>query len=309
MLAPANDPHHPLAERFRQFVGEAGLATAFSPSSFREAAIPRGGALARLRIRLAYWWRHGRLPDLHAPSRFTEWVQWRKLNERSLALAAMTDKGKSKAMVAATLGREWVVPTLWQGREAPESPPWPVPFVIKSSHGCNQYAIVRDVARDWPHAVAQSRSWTSAHYGKWLDEWLYSKSELGLIVEPFIGQGEVPPKDYKVYVFNGVAAVVQVHSGRMTDHRWVQYDPSWKMLSYGEPVARPSGLAAMVEAAEALGRGHDFLRIDFYDMPGQPLFGEFSLYPGSGLDPFNPVELDDILGAKWTAARKRLAKI
>ncbi|MEO6248594.1 MAG: ATP-grasp fold amidoligase family protein [Sphingomicrobium sp.] len=259
-------------------------------------------------MQLSYWWRHGRLPDLDAPRRFTEWVQWRKLNERSLVLAAMTDKRKSKALVRAILGEEWIVPTLWQGRAAPEIPPWPTPFVIKSSHGCNQYAIIRDAARDWPAALVRSREWTRSRYGVWLDEWLYSRSAPGLIVEPFIGQGEVPPKDYKLYVFNGVVAIVQVHSGRMTNHQWVQYDRHWGMVSNGTPVVRPEGLAAMIEAAEALGRGHDFLRVDFYDMPGQPLFGEFCLYPGSGLDPFDPVELDVMLGAKWRAARAELAR-
>ena len=284
------------------------MATRLAAARAVEAAPPRGGALARLRIRLSYWWRHGRLPALDAPTRFTEWVQWRKLNERSLLLAAMTDKGRSKAMVALSLGAEWIVPTLWAGPVAPTTPPWPVPFVIKSSHGCMQYVIVRDVARDWPLALARSRVWTRARYGGWLDEWLYSKSEPGLIVEPFIGQGEVPPKDYKIYVFDGEAAVVQVHSGRLTDHRWVQYDPAWNMLSGGEPVAPPAGLAAMLAAAETLGRGHDFVRVDFYDVPGQPLFGEFCLYPGSGLDRFDPVELDAALGAKWAAARDRLAR-
>ncbi|MEO7786427.1 MAG: ATP-grasp fold amidoligase family protein [Sphingomicrobium sp.] len=284
------------------------MSTLFSPSLLRGVSVSNGGAAARLRVRLAYWWRHGRLPDLDAPRLFTEWVQWRKLNERSLLLAAMTDKGRSKAMVAASLGPEWVVPTLWQGQVAPKVAPWPTPFVIKSSHGCNQYAIVRDAARDWPEALERSRAWTQSHYGYWLDEWLYSKSAPGLIVEPFIGQGEVPPKDYKVYVFNGVAAVVQVHSGRLTDHRWVQYDCAWNRLSNGSASSPPDGLAAMIDAAEALGRGHDFLRVDFYDLPGQPLFGEFCLYPGSGLDRFDPVDLDLVLGEKWTAARSELAR-
>lgn len=58
----------------------------------------------------------------------------------------------------------------------------------------------------------------------------------------------------------------------------------------------------------ALGQGHDFVRVDFYDVPGQPLFGEYCLYPGSGLDPFDPVGLDDMLGDKWRAARAALGR-
>ena len=179
------------------------MAAVFSPSLLREATVSKGGALARLRISLSYWWRHGRLPDLDSPRKFTEWVQWRKLNERSLLLAAMTDKIASKEMVTRRLGAQWVVPTLWRGTEAPETPPWPTPFVIKASHSCNQFAIVRDVARDWPEALARSRTWTTRRYGYWLDEWLYSKSEPGLLVEPFVGEDGALPNDY--YMFSTVA--------------------------------------------------------------------------------------------------------
>ena len=284
------------------------MATVFSPSLLREATVLNGGALARLRISLSYWWRHGRFPDLDSPRKLTEWVQWSKLNERSLVLAAMTDKLASKEMVARRLGAEWVVPTLWHGSEAPEAPPWLVPFVIKASHGCNQFAIVRDVARDWPEALARSRSWTTKRYGYWLDEWLYSKSEPGLLVEPFIGENGALPNDYKLYVFNGRAEVVQVHTDRLGSHRWVQYDRQWNQLSDGIEVPAPRTIDAMLLAAEALGQGHDFVRVDFYDLPGQPLFGEYCLYPGSGLDRFDPVSLDDLLGAKWEAARVALGR-
>jgi len=284
------------------------MATVFSPSLLREATVSKGGALARLRISLSYWWRHGRLPDLDSPRKFTEWVQWRKLNERSLLLAAMTDKIASKEIVTRRLGAQWVVPTLWRGTEAPETPPWPTPFVIKASHSCNQFAIVRDVARDWPEALARSRTWTTRRYGYWLDEWLYSKSEPGLLVEPFVGEDGALPNDYKLYVFNGRAEVVQVHTDRLGTHRWVQYDPDWNRLSDGVEVPAPRMLNAMIIAAEALGEGHDFLRVDFYDLPGQPLFGEYCLYPGSGLDRFDPVTLDDLLGAKWEAARVALGR-
>ena len=38
----------------------------------------------------------------------------------------------------------------------------------------------------------------------------------------------------------------------------------------------------MIAGAEALARDHDFLRVDFYEVDGRPLFGELTVYPGSG---------------------------
>ena len=284
-------------------------SAAFAGKSNGAANAVAASRLARLRIRVSYAWRHRRLPRLDEPRRFTEWVQWRKLNERNPFLATLTDKVAAKALVAARLGPQWVVPTLWSGAAAPENPPWPAPFVIKASHGCNQYAIIHDVARDWPDALRRSRDWTRRTYGGWLDEWLYSLNRPGLLVEPFIGHGSTPPVDYKFYVFAGKVEVVQVHVGRLTNHRWVQYDRHWRRLSRGPDCDPPKAMTAMISAAEALGKGQDFLRVDFYDTPGHPQFGEFCLYPGSGLDPFDPPSLDDWLGRKWSEARARLAKV
>ena len=98
--------------------------------------------------------------------------------------------------------------------------------------------------------------------------------------------------------------MVQVHEDRGDRHRWSQYDIRWKQLSSEKSaVSAPRSLTAMLGAAERLGQGHDFLRVDFYDIDGVPLFGEFCLYPGSGLDRFDPVSLDDWLGAQWGAER------
>jgi hypothetical protein len=58
----------------------------------------------------------------------------------------------------------------------------------------------------------------------------------------------------------------------------------------------------MLAAAEHLARNTDFLRVDFYELAGQPVFGEFCLYPGSGLDPFPAPWIDFELGKLWLDA-------
>lgn len=55
----------------------------------------------------------------------------------------------------------------------------------------------------------------------------------------------------------------------------------------------------MIAAAAELGRDFDFMRIDLYDAGGEPWFGEFTPYPGSGLMPILPVSYDRELGALW----------
>ncbi len=286
-------------------------------TAFAHAATAAGAAFnnapavrwAHLRVSLVYWWRHGRWPALDAPLRFTEWVQWRKLNDRSLARARLTDKLHSKALAAARLGARRVVPTLWSGDRLPERLPAAFPFIVKANHGCGQFAVVRSDA-DYREAQRLAPRWLERPYGALLDEWHYGAARRTLIVEPFLGgAGAGLPLDYKVYVFGGRAEIVQLHQGRGDRHRWTQFDRAWRPLSRDPiDVPAPAGLGEMLDAAECLAAGEDFLRVDFYDVGGAVYFGEFCLFPGSGLDPFRPDGLDVALGACWSAARSRASR-
>ena len=59
----------------------------------------------------------------------------------------------------------------------------------------------------------------------------------------------------------------------------------------------------MIEAAEALAQGIDFVRADFYDTPDRLFFGELTATPGCGLDRFDPPSFDRTLGALWHRSR------
>ena len=258
--------------------------------------------LARWRVGLCYWWRHGRWPELDAPQRFTEWVQWRKLNDRRHGLAQLTDKAHGKCIAKARIGAEHVIPTLFLGHVLPAVAQWPMPFIVKANHGCGQYIVVRGAA-DYARARAVTPLWLARPYGNMLDEWHYRSARRLLLVEPYVG-GAALPLDYKVYVFGGRAEVVQLHVGRGRRHRWTQFDRDWRPLSHGPIEAEPPPrLGELLAAAEAMAGTEDFLRVDFYCEDGRLSFGEYCLYPGSGLDPFQPDTLDLALGERWGAAR------
>ncbi|WP_240309502.1 MULTISPECIES: ATP-grasp fold amidoligase family protein [Sphingomonas] len=268
---------------------------------------PTAAGSSPLRVHLTYWWRHRRFARLDTPLLFTEWVQHRKLNDRDPRFPALADKVLVKDVVADLLGREWITPTLWRGRALPAEPAWEFPYVVKARHGCQQTLVVRTPA-DHAEAVRQSREWMARDYGAWLDEWLYGEIERGLLVEPFIGEGEALPIDFKVFVFGGEARFVQVHLGRGADHRWIVFDTDWRRVSLATADAdppRPHSLPAMLRAAELLGEGFSFVRADFYEIGGQPRFGELTFYPGSGLERVEPPRLDLLMGLLWRSANER----
>jgi TupA-like ATPgrasp len=51
--------------------------------------------------------------------------------------------------------------------------------------------------------------------------------------------------------------------------------------------------------ADKLGSELDFVRVDMYKLNGRIVFGEFTNYPGAGLDQFYPHEFDELFGSKW----------
>jgi len=273
-----------------------------SLAGFEEKERPATALAAWIRVHLTYWWRHWRRLSIDRPRRFTEFVQRRKLVDRDPRIPQMIDKVAVKPFVAAMLGTVWVTPTLWSGEILPDQIPFPGPFVVKSRHGCNQYRIVRDASDDWNAVRSAAAAWMQRSYGLWLDEWGYRDVPRGILIEPFVGEGPALPVDYKLYVFHGRVEAIQVHVNRETCHRWVIFDRDWRGMSTDADrlnVRPPISLPLMIEGAEALGCGFEFVRVDFYDAGSIPRFGEMTFYPGSGLDPFDPPRLDELLGNHW----------
>ena len=265
-----------------------------------------------LKLGLTHLWRNRHWPDLEEPTTFNELVQARKLQDRNPLLPLLADKVRVKDYVARRLGDDWVIPTLWHGTELPESPDWPLPFVLKSSHASCQCAFVRTEGEDWPRIRRRAHRWLRSSYGGILDEWLYGKIEPQLLVEPFVGNGRSLPTDYKFFVFGGRAEFIQIDTDREHAHKRAIFDRDWRRLpvelQYPQErreIPRPASLASMIEAAETLSRCFDFVRVDLYEVGGRPLFGELTFYPGSGLDRFRPAAFDRLFGSCWLEARRQ----
>jgi hypothetical protein len=246
---------------------------------------------------------------LTVPKTFSEKVQRRKLLNRDSRLPERENKIAVKEFVRERLGREWVIPTLWQGEYFPpvERRDWPIPFVIKANNGCGWNIFVRhETDLDWPQIESLAAGWRRAPFGADMGEWLYGKIKPALLVEPFIGDRSSLPVDYKLWTFAGRVRLVQVDTDREHDHKRAMFDTDWHRLPFTvqypldpRPIAKPTCLDRMIEAAEILAEDFSFVRVDFYEIGNQPKFGEMSFYPGSGFEVFDPPDWDAKIGEFW----------
>lgn len=280
-------------------------------SEFDVMAVKRkiGNALPRLRdyrkIRVGFAEQFGSTPNVLFPQTFSEKIQRRKLFDRDPRMPLRADKIAVKDFVSSKLGASWVTPTIWYGDALPGRRDWPMPFVLKGSHGSHMNHFVRSSDEvDWPAIEAMCRKWLGErYYGAWGGEWLYSRIPPRLLVEPFIGELAGLPIDYKLWTFHGRVEFIQVDTDRETSHKRTMFDRNWKRLPFTvacpideKRINPPGALARMIEAAETLSERSPFVRVDLYEINGAPRFGEMTYYPGSGWEPFKPAEYDREIG-------------
>lgn len=258
------------------------------------------------RRRWLYLRAHRRRPDLDSPRTFSEKVNWRILNDRRPLLAWTCDKLLMKAHAHAAQASVVVPRTLWQGTDVRElaSADLPTHWVLKPAHRSG-LVYFGDAGTDLERLHAATRDWLTDVQGGVLAEWAYSQARPLLFVEEVIGRPGEPPPDYKFFVFDGEPRLIQVDLDRFSGHRRSLFDPDWRKLDVrlalpdGGAVARPPLLAEMLDAARALGRSFDFIRIDLYAGETAVVFGEYTPYPGSGLERFSPRSFDSWLGDQW----------
>jgi TupA-like ATPgrasp len=260
----------------------------------------------RLRRELLYVRAHGRLAHLSVPQTFTEKVNWRILNDRRPLLHGTCDKLAMKEHARRSGAPVRTPETLWAGTDVRELVHVDLPdhWILKPNHLANGLVhFGSGQVRDAAPLQRRTRGWLDAGRGApALDEWAYASARRCLLVEERVGAPAAPPADYKVLVFDGEPALVQVHDGRFTRPTRTLYWPDWTPVDASASsavAARPPHLEQLLAAAGRLAAGFDFLRVDLYDQPEGLWFGEITPYPGSGLTDSYPIWLDRELGKRW----------
>jgi hypothetical protein len=256
---------------------------------------------------------HGEFPNLIRPKTFNEKVLHRLLFDRRSLIAQLADKLAVRDYVEPRLGAQ-VLPRLYYVTTRPGTIPFdqlPEKFVVKPNHGSGWVRIVTDKMALNEAALRETcAGWLNQNFYEITREWAYKQIEPRIIVEQFIDDGSgKAPYDYKVYVFGGIVEMIEVDIGRFDHLKRLVYSPGWEKLpemfdhhDMSGEVPPPPHLEQMIAAAETLGDGWDFIRVDFYDIQDQLYVGELTTTPACGLIPFRAKHFDLYLGSRWKLA-------
>jgi TupA-like ATPgrasp len=263
-----------------------------------------------LHIMWSYKKQLGVLPNIINPKTFNEKIQYRRLHDRRQLLTLLVDKYGAREYVARKIGKQ-VLPKLLFVTENPSDIPFsalPDRYVVKPTHGAGWVCVVTNKQSvDTVEIVQKCNFWMSQNFYNGTRDWAYRDVKPRIIVEEFIGDevGAVPI-DYKLFVFAGKVALIQVDIGRFKDLRRNIYDTSWNRINVAldypnspDEIPRPTHLQTMIDHAHVLAEGIDFVSVDLYDTNGRVYFGEFTLAPGNGFVHFRPKEFDEYLGGLW----------
>lgn len=252
--------------------------------------------------------------DIKSPSGFNEWIQYLKvcMTEEELALKTrLSDKYAVREWIANKIGAEHLIPLAggpWKRGEDIDFDTLPEKFVLKANHGSGMNLVIKDkFTLDKGQTIQTCNEWMKQMYG-WLGmEAQYFHIPRCIIAEEYMEQTDGNLLDYKIYCFNGrpiYFAVIgdrnlETHDGRIAfyDMQWVLQDfTTGDYPDYDRELKKPEQMRKLVEIAEILSSGFEYVRVDLYVINGRVYFGEMTFTPGNGFFSWKPKEADRKMG-------------
>lgn len=265
-------------------------------------------------VRFQYYASLGRFPKLKNPERFTEKLQWYKLNYRTPLMTQCADKYKIRFYLK-DKGYEDLSPELYQVCDTFEEIDFeklPDAFAIKCNNSSGTNIFIKDKSNlNLDEVAAEVRSWKKVKTISAGREWAYENIEQKIVVEELLVSHDGTQKDslndYKFLCFNGEPKLLWVDMDRTTGHKRAFLDMDWNMLDVtsnrtktDEFIPKPYGFERMIEVAKDVAKDFPFVRVDFYSVNEKIYIGELTFYPWSGCVEFTPDSFDFELGSYFT---------
>jgi hypothetical protein len=182
----------------------------------------------------------------------------------------------------------------------------PQQFVMKCTHGCGCNIVCTDKhTLNKEQAIGKLKRWMRTDYSTFMAEMHYREIKPRIVCEKYLkGDDDYLPTDYKLYCFNGVPKLVLVCTDRASALTLTWRDLDWNLLRIGADTfpprsnqVKPACLEQMISDAEKLSQGNPFVRVDFYNVNGNAVFGEMTFTPAGGFAGYYSELGDKFLGS------------
>lgn len=263
-------------------------------------------------IRIEYKVKTGNSLNLKKPKRYTEKLQWYKLNYRTALMTLCSDKYTVREYVKSKGYEKYLneLYAVYNSADEIDFEKLPNSFALKCSTGSGMNYFVADKSKEDLAALRRMvEKWLKQDNGYLLGrEWGYKNCKPKILVErllPRDASNDLP--DYKFFCFYGKVFCLYVMTDYVDDHskgKLAFYDRNFRKLPYHrmeykpltKKLNKPACFDEMLAVAEALSKDFPHVRVDLYDINGKPVFGEMTFYTASGFFRFEPDEFDFIMG-------------
>ena len=266
-------------------------------------------------IKLQYRIKMGRKLNLKEPKRFTEKLQWYKLNYRNKIMHQCVDKYEVRDYVKSK-GLENILNDCYGVYANPDEIDFsklPTKFVIKTtSGGGGQNVLICDNKDNLNIEETKSKLeyWLKLNPKKSFGrEWAYEGTKNKIVIEKYLEGNDdnlTGINDYKFFCFNGKVEYIVFDGDRYAGHKRNFYDKDWNYIDIqsdcdkmGNVIKKPKMLQQMKNVAEKLSEDFPFVRVDLYCIEDKIYFGELTFYPWTGYVQYNPDSFDYDLGKKF----------
>lgn len=263
----------------------------------------------KLMVKLQYRIKTGRKLNLEEPKRFTEKLQWYKLNYRTSLMTQCADKLRVRDYVDSKGFGNILIPLhgYYYNIEELDFSELPNSFILKTNNGSHTNIICKDKGSlNYKATLNKLENWLTSRTPKAGREWAYYDIKPCIVCEELLVDMNNPNediRDYKFLCFNGRVEYIWVDIDRSTNHKRNFYDRTWNFLNIssdypntGDVIPKPEKLAEMITIAEKLSEEFPHVRVDLYFVNESIFFGELTFYSLSGYESFNPDNFDYVLG-------------
>ena len=257
--------------------------------------------------------------NLDNPVTFNEKIQWLKIYDRNPLYTKLVDKYLVKDWVRKKIGDEYVIPTIARYDKADDIKLEELPdqFVLKCNHDSGSVLICKDkVTFDLAMAKKKLNRCLELDTSSFFCEWAYRNVPRCIIAEPYLKEeGQEDLVDYKFFCFDGVPKIMYISRDHamQTTTDFFDMDFTHLPIRMQAPPSKvlpkkPLQFEKMKELAACLSSGIPHVRVDFYIVDQQVIFGEMTFYHCGGMVPVQPYEWNVKMGEMIHCPEKRTTK-